>query len=105
LFGAALRQPRILRRKPIIPASLLQGIAVLRTLASHHMEPDLAAMVLDSFGLTISDLEGVGAESLRPISRSPRPARISYERCAPRLDKFAGALSLAVGPELTNRYA
>jgi len=35
----------------------LQGIAAaLGELAGAHMEPDLAAMVLDSLGLTIADL-------------------------------------------------
>ena len=39
----------------------LQGIAVaLDTLARDQMEPDLAAMVLDSFGVRLADLEAAG---------------------------------------------
>jgi hypothetical protein len=40
-----------------------QGIAAaLGELACPHMEPDLAAMVLDSLGLTIADLKKAGAD-------------------------------------------
>lgn len=48
----------------------LQGIAVtLGTLARDHMEPDLAAMVLDSLGVTLADLEAAGADpyDLEPL--------------------------------------
>jgi hypothetical protein len=48
----------------------LQGIAAaLGALAREHMEPDLAAMVLDSLGLTIADLERAGADAydLEPL--------------------------------------
>jgi hypothetical protein len=42
----------------------LQGIAAaLGALAREQMEPDLAAMVLDSLGLTIADLERAGADA------------------------------------------
>jgi hypothetical protein len=42
----------------------LQGIAAaLGELAGAHMEPELAAMVLDSLGLTIPDLQRAGADA------------------------------------------
>ena len=45
----------------------LQGIAAaLGALAREQMEPDLAAMVLDSLGLTIADLERASNRN-RPI--------------------------------------
>jgi hypothetical protein len=41
----------------------LQGIAAaLGELARTHMEPDLAAMVLDSLGVTVAELEAAGAD-------------------------------------------
>jgi hypothetical protein len=41
----------------------LQGIAAaLGTLAREYMEPELAAMVLDSLDLTVADLEAAGAD-------------------------------------------
>jgi hypothetical protein len=41
----------------------LQGIAAaLGELSRTHMEPDLAAMVLQSLGLSITDLEAAGAD-------------------------------------------
>jgi hypothetical protein len=41
----------------------LQGIAAaLGELATTHMEPDLAAMVLESLGLSVSDLKDAGAD-------------------------------------------
>jgi hypothetical protein len=41
----------------------LQGIAAaLGELASAHGEPDLAAMVLDSLGLSVADLQRAGAD-------------------------------------------
>jgi hypothetical protein len=40
-----------------------QGIAfALAELAGAHMEPDLAAMVLQSLGLSVADLEAAGAD-------------------------------------------
>jgi hypothetical protein len=40
----------------------LQGIAAaLGTLARDHMQPDLAAMVLDSLGVRPTDLQAAGA--------------------------------------------
>jgi hypothetical protein len=42
----------------------LQGIAcALGALAREQMEPDLAAMVLDSLGLTVADLAAAGADA------------------------------------------
>jgi hypothetical protein len=42
----------------------LQGIAAaLGELADAHLEPDLAAMVLNSLGLTIADLRRSGADA------------------------------------------
>lgn len=41
----------------------LQGIAAaLAELSRAHMEPDLAAMVLNSLGLSVSDLKRAGAD-------------------------------------------
>jgi hypothetical protein len=40
--------------------------AALATLSREHMEPDLAAMVLDSLGLTVKDLEAAGADPCDP---------------------------------------
>jgi hypothetical protein len=41
----------------------LQGVAAaLATLARDHMQPDLAAVVLDSLGLSIADLRRAGAD-------------------------------------------
>jgi hypothetical protein len=41
----------------------LQGVAAaLATLARDHRQPDLAAMVLDSLGLSIADLRRAGAD-------------------------------------------
>jgi hypothetical protein len=41
----------------------LQGIdAALAELSRAHMEPDLAAMVLQSLGLSVSDLKHAGAD-------------------------------------------
>jgi hypothetical protein len=41
----------------------LQGIAAaLGELSRTHMEPDLATMVLQSLGLSITDLEAAGAD-------------------------------------------
>jgi hypothetical protein len=51
----------------------LQGIAAaLGELARTHMEPDLAAMVLDSLGLTVNDLQAAGADpyDLEPLKTS-----------------------------------
>jgi hypothetical protein len=48
----------------------LQGIAAaLSTLARNHMKFDLAAMVHDSLGLTVADLEHAGADAydLEPL--------------------------------------
>lgn len=48
----------------------LQGIAAaLGELARTHMEPELAAMVLDSLGLTVNDLQAAGADpyDLEPL--------------------------------------
>jgi hypothetical protein len=48
----------------------LQGIAAaLGALAREHMEPHLAAMVLDSLGLTLADLKAAGADTydLEPL--------------------------------------
>jgi hypothetical protein len=50
----------------------LQGVAAaLGTLARDHMEPDLAAMVLDSLGLAVADLEAAGADAydLEPLQK------------------------------------
>ena len=56
---------------PSPPANYrLQGIAAaLGALAREHMEPDLAAAVLDSLGLTVKDLEAAGADpyDLEPL--------------------------------------
>ncbi len=42
----------------------MQGIAcALAELADVHMEPDLAAMVLQSLGLTVADLKKAGADA------------------------------------------
>jgi hypothetical protein len=52
----------------------LQGIAAaLGELARTHMEPDLAASVLHSLGLTVADLEAAGADAydLEPL-RPPK---------------------------------
>jgi hypothetical protein len=41
----------------------LQGIAAaLGELSRTHMEPDLAAMVLESLGLSVSNLKNAGAD-------------------------------------------
>src|SRR5215469_4752337 len=48
----------------------LQGIAAaLGALAREHMEPELAAMVLDSLGLPVADLKAAGADpyNLEPL--------------------------------------
>jgi hypothetical protein len=48
----------------------LQGIAAaLGALAREYMEPELAAMVLDSLDLTVADLETAGADpyDLEPL--------------------------------------
>ena len=43
----------------------LQGIALaLGALARYQLEPDLTAMVLNSLGLTVKDLEAAGADPL-----------------------------------------
>ena len=56
----------------------LQGIAAaLGALAREHMEPDLAAMVLDSLGLTVADLKAAGAD---PFDLEPLKA---YDEAAP----------------------
>jgi hypothetical protein len=50
----------------------LQGIAAaLGELSRNHMEPDLAAMVLDSLGLTVADLQAAGADphDLEPLQK------------------------------------
>jgi hypothetical protein len=52
------------------PNYRLQGIAAaLGALAREHMEPDLAAMVLDSLDLTVADLKAAGADpyDLEPL--------------------------------------
>jgi len=52
--------PRTRRR---IENLRLQGIAAaLGELARAHMEPDLAAMVLDSLGVSVADLKAAGAD-------------------------------------------
>jgi len=45
--------------------------AALGELARTHMEPDLAAMVLDGLGLSVADLEAAGADAhdLEPLRR------------------------------------
>lgn len=48
----------------ILTQGRMQGIAcALGELASAHMEPDLAHMVLESLGLTLDDLKKAGADS------------------------------------------
>ena len=50
----------------------LQGIACAPAeLARAHMEPDLAHMVLDSLGISVSDLKAAGAEphDLEPLQK------------------------------------
>jgi hypothetical protein len=37
-----------------------------RSTVRDHMEPDLAAMVLDSLGLAVADLEAAGADPYDP---------------------------------------
>jgi hypothetical protein len=59
------KPPRIAAASPPRPPTnyRLQGIAAaLGALAREHMQPDLAAMVLDSLGLTIADLKAAGAD-------------------------------------------
>jgi hypothetical protein len=61
--------PRTRRR---IENLRLQGIAcALAELARAHMEPDLAHMVLDSLGISVSDLKAAGAEphDLEPLQK------------------------------------
>jgi hypothetical protein len=67
-------RPRIYatRPRPAKPTTnlRLQGIAAaLGELARAHMEPDLAAMVLASLGLTFADLKAAGADAydLQPL--------------------------------------
>jgi hypothetical protein len=61
-------RPRVYVRQPH-PANpstdlRLQGVAAaLGTLARDHRQPDLAAMVLDSLGLTLADLKRAGADA------------------------------------------
>ncbi len=52
-------RPRSQRR---IDNLRLQGAAALAELPRTHMEPDLAAMVLESLGLSIADLKAAGAD-------------------------------------------
>jgi hypothetical protein len=60
LFRPRMHSPTTARR---IANLRLQGIAVaLAELARAHMEPDLAHMVLDSLGVTVSDLKAAGAD-------------------------------------------
>ncbi len=50
---------------PVVPPTgerVATCIAALGELARAHTEPDLAAMVLDSLGLTIADLKAAGAD-------------------------------------------
>mgnify|MGYP000847633839 FL=1 len=57
------------RRDPIMNARL-QGIAcALANIARDQMEPDVAGFALQSFGLTVADLEAAGAEpdDLEPL--------------------------------------
>jgi hypothetical protein len=72
-------RPRIYatRPRPANPSTnlRLQGIAAaLAVLARNHRQPDLAAMVLDSLGITLADLERAGADAydLEPL-QSVRP--------------------------------
>ena len=60
-------RPRIYatRPRPANPTTnlRLQGVAAaLGNLAGAQMEPDLAAIVLDSLGITVADLEAAGAD-------------------------------------------
>jgi hypothetical protein len=58
-----LPRPNRARHAKRVANLRLQGIAVaLGELANAHMEPDLAAMVLDSLGLTVADLKAAGAD-------------------------------------------
>ncbi|MER9191220.1 hypothetical protein [Mesorhizobium australicum] len=46
-------------------ATTLQGVtAALGTLARDHEKPELAAMVLDSLGITLADLQSAGADTI-----------------------------------------
>jgi hypothetical protein len=61
-------RPRIYatRRRPANPTVnlRLQGIAAaLGNLAGAQMQPDLAAIILDSLGVTVADLERAGADA------------------------------------------
>ena len=50
----------------------LQGVAcAVGELASAHMEPDLAHMVLDSLGVSVADLKAAGADThdLEPLQK------------------------------------
>jgi hypothetical protein len=65
-----VRQPR-----PANPSTdlRLQGVAAaLGSLARDYRQPDLAAMVLDSLGLTLADLKRAGADAYRSIHASPK---------------------------------
>lgn len=45
-------------------ATTLQGVtAALGTLARDYEKPELAAIVLDSLGITLADLQSAGADS------------------------------------------
>jgi hypothetical protein len=79
-----LKRPRLTRSNRARHAKRvvnlrLQGIAAaLGELAGAHRESDLAAMVLDSLGLTVADLEAAGADAvdLEPLkSASPNFTR------------------------------
>jgi hypothetical protein len=59
-----LTRPNRARHAQRVANLRLQGIAAaLGELASEHKEPDLAAMVLDSLGLTVADLTKAGADA------------------------------------------
>jgi hypothetical protein len=65
-----LTRPNRARHAKRVANLRLQGIAAaLGELAGEHREPDLAAMVLQSLGLTVADLEAAGAtaDDLAPI--------------------------------------
>jgi hypothetical protein len=64
LSRPSIPRPNRVRHARRVANLRLQGIATaLGELASTHSEPDLAAMVLDTLGLSIADLRRAGADA------------------------------------------
>jgi hypothetical protein len=98
-------RPRVYARQPR-PANpstdlRLQGVAAaLGTLARDHRQRDLAAMVLDTLGLTIADLRHAGADAydLAPLMEiNSRLAQNWFDVAADELRRMGIALEQLPG--------